>query len=290
MFSSAIEKVGEFIRPVVITNRHYDESITSSGGTIIVINKDGWFVSAAHVFESIPLLRRHQQEYEDYSEKVTKFKESKASKKELKRLQPNPKWITASSIWPGSNEQKIVDLNVIPEADILLGRLEPFDAASIKEFPQFINPKGEDDLKVGTSLCKMGFAFSEINATFDKAANSFDIDFRNLVPFPLDGIYTRNILFKTPKELEQRNVMIKFLETSTPGLRGHSGGPVFDTKANVWGIQSRTTHLPLGFTPTAKSGDKIVVENQFLNVGWAIHPEVITTFLKERSVEFLTSD
>jgi hypothetical protein len=41
------------------------------------------------------------------------------------------------------------------------------------------------------------------------------------------------------------NRKVKFIETSTPGLRGQSGGPLFDAKGEIWGIQSRTNFLEL---------------------------------------------
>jgi hypothetical protein len=287
MFAKAIEKIEGCIRPVVSSRRHYDDSIETSGGTLIILNKDGWFLSSAHVFEAIPLSQLHTKEMEEYENKLKKLNGDKLPKKELRKLQPNQKWIKTSSIWPGSNEEKVVDLGVIPEADLLLGRLENFKADSIKEYPTFKTPTS--NLRVGTSLCKLGYAFTELETTFDKATGGFNLDFKNLVPFPLDGIYTRNILFKTPKELKEKDIEIKFLETSTPGLRGHSGAPVFDTDGNIWAIQSRTTHLPLGFSPRLKKGDKIITENQFLNVGWGVHPDVIAGFLKERSIEFKQS-
>lgn len=288
MFSKAIEKTLSYIRPVVTTNRHYDESVTTNGGTLVIINKEGWFISASHVFESIPLFRRHEAERAEYEKKLEEIKGSNGSKKDLKKLKYNPKWITASSIWPGTTDQKIVDISVIPEADILIGRLDPFDPSTISEYPSFKYSKKE--LPVGRSLCKLGFAFSEIEASFDKVKGSFNLDFKNLVPFPLDGIYTRNILFKTPLELERRGVIIKYIETSTPGLRGHSGCPLFDTDGAIWGIQSRTSHLPLGFSPSVEKLGRTVEENQFLNVGWAVHPDVIYNFFKERDVSFSLAD
>ena len=101
-------------------------------------------------------------------------------------------------MWPGSDDQEIVDINVIPEADILVGRLTPFDPESVKEFPVFKNPK--TNLSIGTSLCKIGFAFAELKTFYDAPTNKFSLDFQNLVPFPIDGIYTRNIVFKTSLE------------------------------------------------------------------------------------------
>ncbi|MBI5599165.1 MAG: trypsin-like peptidase domain-containing protein [Deltaproteobacteria bacterium] len=290
MFSKAIEKVEKFIRPVVVCKRHYDGTIETCGGTLVVINKDGWFVSTAHVFEVIPLFNKHTREMAELEAKVRQLglDDSREARRELKRLRPNPKWITASSIWPGADNQEIQDIGVIPEADLLVARLSPFDPAAVAGYPSFKNPAGET-LRIGTSLCKIGYAFTEIEAGFDPATKKFDLDFKNLVPFPLDGIYTRNILFKTNGAGgagTETKIQPKFIETSSPGLKGHSGGPVFDTEGRVWGIQSKTAHIPLGFNPVVEKDGKKVEENQFLNVSWAIHPEVIAAFLKEKGIEF----
>ncbi len=283
MFSKAVEKVERFIRPVVICKRCHDGSVSAEGATLVIINKEGWFLSAAHKFEVIPLFKKHLQEMAAFTAKAKKLKEddSKAARRELKRLRPNPRWITASSVWPGADDQNIVDIDVIPEADLLLGRLEPFDPASIDEYPVFKDP--QSGLKAGTSLCKIGFSYTELATTYDHKTNKFDLDFKNLVPSPVDGIYTKDILFRTP---EERKIPIKFIETSSPGLRGQTGGAVFDSDGRIWAIHSRTHHLPLDTNAKVKEGTREREVEQFLSVSWAVHPEVIVGFLKERGIEF----
>jgi len=107
--------------------------------------------------------------------------------------------------------------------------------------------------------------------------------------FPIEGIYTRNVITGKSKDGKYQ---IKFLETSSPGLRGQSGGPIFDVKGTVWAVQSRTASFPLGFSPKIKQKGKgkEVEEHQFLNVGWGVHPELIVVFLKDNGVKFNLSD
>src|SRR5690606_28155165 len=127
---------------------------------------------------------------------------------------------------------------------------------------------------IGTSLCKLGYPFYDVMAQYEEGKNMFQFD-PSIFPiprFPIEGIYTRNILLEKGKEI---NIQPKFIETSTPGLRGQSGGPTFDTDGRIWAIQSQTRHLPLGFTPKVKKDNKEVEENQFLNVGWGAHVESI---------------
>ena len=76
---------------------------------------------------------------------------------------------------------------------------------------------------------------------------------------------------------------MKPIETSTPGLRGQSGGPIFDVAGAVCGMQSKTAHLPLGFSPRSKSRRR-VTEHQFLNVGLAVHAETMLEFFDRHGV------
>ena len=57
-------------------------------------------------------------------------------------------------------------------------------------------------------------------------------------------------------------------------------------QAESGAFKNRTTHLPLGFSPPVPGGAKNAVEHQFLNVGWAVHPEVVQGFLKANGVKF----
>ncbi len=157
----------------------------------------------------------------------------------------------------------------------------------ISAYPILKDPKS--NLDPGTSLCKLGYPFHEIKATFNESTHIFDLAPGTLpLPFfPIDGIYTRNVVTGKSKDGKYE---IKFLETSSPGLRGQSGGPIFDMKGTVWAVQSRTIHFPLGFSPKVQQTQKEVKEHQFLNVGWGIHPELIIACLTDNHVKFTLSD
>ena len=79
-------------------------------------------------------------------------------------------------------------------------------------------------------------------------------------------------------------------ETSTPGLRGQSGGPVFNTDGNILGIQSVTTSLDLMFdidTNVIRNNKEVhVSEKQFINLGVAISSKVIMKFLDENHIKY----
>lgn len=127
-----------------------------------------------------------------------------------------------------------------------------------------------------------------MESTFDAVKNSFILA-PNVLPiprFPLDGIFTRTI--ESGKTKDGR-FDIRLIETSSPGLMGQSGGPVFDVEGNVWAIQSRTMHMPLGFEPSIKKQGKDVTENQFLNIGLGVHVQCILQFLDSLKIEYAIS-
>jgi hypothetical protein len=168
---------------------------------------------------------------------------------------------------------------------LAVGRIEGFDPTHVPAYPQFADPALA--LDPGTSLCRLGFPFHEISATFDESSNMFRLA-DGVLPmprFPNDGIHTRVQIRVDP----QSKRSAKFIETSTPGLRGQSGGPLFDTAGRVWGIQSSTQHLSLGFAPAVKIGNKETVEHQFMHVGLATHVEDVSAFMLEHGISFSCS-
>jgi len=178
------------------------------------------------------------------------------------------------------------DFKVLPEADLAIGRLEPFDGSSLPQYPVLKNPK---NLPFGTSLCKLGYPFYQVPVKFDEVTGNFELslDAFSFPRFPLEGIYRRNMVVPNS---DYGGRPIQFLETSSPGLRGQSGGPVFDSRGTVWAIQSKTIHIPLGFSPTVKDKGREIEEHQFLNVGLGVHPTLLTQFLRDNGVVFEESD
>jgi hypothetical protein len=168
------------------------------------------------------------------------------------------------------------------QIDICVGRLEPFDPKWITEYPVFRDP---DTIRPGTSICRLGFPFAQVESEFDESSKAFRIK-KGVLPLPLfpnDGIHTRNVVRGRSKE---GNYEMLYVETSSPGLKGQSGGPIYDKEGNIYAMQVQTIHMPLGFQPTAEYEGKRVVENQFINVGLGIHSKTIQTILRDRNVRF----
>jgi len=292
MFAKAYSLARCFTQPVIISTRLYDKTVECTGGAFIVLNDEGWIITAAHLWESFSAYQRHTGELQAHKKQLEEIEQDqnlteKQRNKKLRRIKPNPHWITNHSFWWGWDRVSVKDVRALPECDVVVGRLEPFKQTMVKAYPIIKDPsKG---LNPGTSLCKLGFPFHELKASFDEAKDVFVLA-PGVVPlplFPIEGIYTRNASVGRSKDGKYE---IKFLETSSPGLRGQSGGPIFDTNGTVWAIQSRTTHFLLGFSPKVKRNGKEIEENQFLNVGLGVHPEVIVAFLTANGISFKLSD
>jgi len=244
-------------------------------GSFVVVNEEGWIVTAAHAFGGLRTIPVHKKE-------IAAYEAGKLARKKVPGLRKNPKWVVDHSVWPGRDGVRLEGIVANFEIDLAIARLTPFEPAWVDRYPNLKDPA--DGVLPGTSLCRLGFPFHQFTPTYEKGTG-FRLPAGALPAplFPLEGIMTRNVSAGLTADRKRE---IKFIETSSPGLRGQSGGPLFDQAGRVWGIQSRTTHLPLGFSPPVPGEAKNAVEHQFLNVGWAVHPEVVQAFLKENGVKF----
>jgi len=290
MFAKAYEVAAKFTLPVIVSNRFYDETVTSSLGSFIMINDKGWIITVAHLFGSKLKGDHDKSEIRKFNEDKEKIInnpslmdiQKKKKIKNLERRRINPKWITNNSLWWGADDLLIEKFEINKELDLAIGQIKNFDPGRIAGYPVFKDPS---DMKHGSSLCKMGFPFHKVDSSFDPVKNAFIIA-PNVLPvprFPLEGIFTRTM--ESGKTKDGR-FDIKLIETSSPGLMGQSGGPIFDTDGNIWAIQSRTMHLQLGFEPKIMKQGKEVTETQFLNVGLGVHVESILQFLDAYNVDY----
>jgi len=287
MFSRALEKTTKFTLPVIFTRRFRKSQLSSSLGSFVVINRDGWMVTADHIVADLLKFADSQREMQNYEDQKKRIESDAALKpnekrRQIQRLTVSDEWIThQASMW-GRPNWTVNQFFRDSLADVAIGQIVGFDPAQISEYPVFKNPATE--FKPGTSLCRLGFPFHEIKATFDDATGMFSLDPATFpVPlFPNDGILTRFFM----KDAADHSRQVRFVETSTAGLRGQSGGPIFDKDSRVYAIQSQTISLPLGFTPTIKQGNREIVEHQFMHLGWGSHISHVIDLLTRHGVAF----
>src|SRR5438309_4527872 len=292
MFREAYSIAKGFTQPVVLSRMSVAGQCSSSIGTFVVINKAGWIVTAWHIIEQLTRMTGEEEVVREHEAKVKAVTDDKglAPKDRSKALAKigklNPQLTRRCSAWWARGTAQLVDVAAVPVADLAVGRLEPFDPASVKNYPVFKDPS--KDFEPGVSLCKLGFPFHSIEPTWDAAAGGFRLPDGALpLPvFPMDGIFTRVCEFVTDDPANPLPFPTLFVETSSPGLRGQSGGPTLDSKGTIWAIQSRTMHLTLGFDPPVPGGKPGEKEHQFLNVGLGVHPTTMFELFKSRGIEF----
>ena len=291
MFAQACKRATCFTRPVVISRRYFDRSTDCGCGAFVVINDEGWIVTAAHLLSAYGRIAQDAEEIVRYYHTIQMIEQEEEVPREeryekIRRLPDNPKWITNLSYWWGKDGVQLTDIRYLPEGDLVLGRLFPFDPNAWHAYPVFKSP---GDMDVGTALCKLGYPFQRIHAVFREANNSFEMspEVNTLACFPLEGLYTRTL--SAGKSGDGR-YDIKFLETSSPGLKGQSGGPILDANGTVWGVQSRTDSYAYGCIARAEKDGREIEEDQCVNLGVGIHPELISCFLADNGIRFSLSD
>lgn len=278
MFADACEKAAMFTRPVIVSTRTVDGTVHATCGAFVVINDEGWIMTAGHIFDSYVKFQADQNKIAEIDTINSQPKSPGAPKAPLSK---DPDWITNHSFWWAWDGVRLVDAYVNRQLDIAVGRLQPFTPEMVRMYPKFRNP---DTMRPGTSLCRLGFPFANVESDFDTTISAFRIK-RGVLPLPLfpnDGIHTRNIMNGESKD----GYELLYVETSAPGLKGQSGGPIFDKDCNIYAMQAQTAHFPLGFQPTAENNGQRVVENQFINVGLGVHSKVIMKILRDKNVKY----
>lgn len=287
MFVQAIKKARRFTLPIVACFvGPENNSPGSSIGACVVVNKDGWILTANHILQDLESLQSRKDSYDHYHAEhkaaVEAIQQNKGllndqKSKKIKKLAgaPDGSLLDFTVLWGGQEGCSLDAAHVNAAADIALCKLSGFDASAV-ETAVFKNPA--DGVDPGTPICRLGFPFMKIQQSYDAVARVFSVDLSNLAFFPNEGIMTREV------EDPPYGLMI---ETSSAGLKGQSGGPMFDTNGTVWAIQSLTGHLALGFSPKVPSGpQKGQVEHQFMNLGRGAHPKVIAQLLSAAGIKF----
>jgi hypothetical protein len=283
MFANALNVVRPYTRPIILSQRFQNGRLSSGCATGIVLNPQGWFLTCAHVIEPFAKWQKDQSAitaFEAESNRISNDTSLSNSikKNKLKNQKPDPNWVTHCSAFWGGQNWNIQGFIINGMADLALGQIQNFNPSEVSVYPVFKDPTSS--FPHGRSLCRLGFPFYHIEASFDENTKQFMLpsDTFPVPMFPNDGIYTREV------NAVNGSQTASFIETSTPGLRGQSGGPIFDVDGNVWAVQSRTLSLPLGFAPRVTQGNKETTEHQFMHVGHGAHSREVRAMLDANNV------
>lgn len=291
MFANALETAMGFTSAVVLSAIRKNGTCTASIGAFVVVNPEGWIVTAAHIMADVIALDREvttaiQVERDRAALEADRALGSGERRRRTAALPKiNPKSnVRYSALW-GRPGVTITNIALIEGVDIAIGRLQPWDPAWATRYPEFKDPA--QGIRPGKSLCRLGYPFHQFTPTYDPVTNSFTLP-REALPIPIfasEGIIARFIDLQGPN-VPVAAYRFRWIETSSPGLKGQSGGPLLDELGTIWGIQSNTFSYELGFEPQVKRGNPGQKEHQFLNAGRAVHPETIVGILNQHNVQF----
>lgn len=294
MFVDAIERVDLFTRPLHSIVRLYGHDVIVPGtATLFFVNQEGCAVTCKHVADLIAQADSIYQNYREFQGARRGVLQEKNAAQLITQLEAKFKLSVDTIIRIRNNFVGCVDqfqrLNIDrhPTQDLALLRFEGYNRLLYRSHATFLRDTSR--IKPGRSLCRLGYPFPEFT-NFRYNPSIDDIEWnttgRTTSPsFPIDGIVTR---------LTGDNNLVSGIELSTPGLRGQSGGPLFDTAGLIYGMQSATNHLHLGFDiedhEVLINGRKRRVSNYpFLNVGRCVHADIIKAFLREKGVTYYES-
>ena len=291
MFVNAIEEVGKFTRPIHTISRIYKEKVVSPGAaTLFFVNENGYAITCKHVIDLIGNRANINSHYEKFCKERETIGKNQFNKR-LRELEvryniKGDMIVQLNELFVGCTSEPNFKYNWInhPKYDLSILFIENFKNPLYQSHAVFL--KDTSVLKQGKFLCRLGYPFPEFtnflyNATTDNIewTNNGQVETPR---FPIEGMLTRNLL-------DGGNVV--GIELSTPGLRGQSGGPLFNDQGLICGMQSSTNHLHMNFDMKNfeyKTGGKTIkVTNQpFLHVGHCIHIDIIKEFLTTNNIKF----
>lgn len=292
MFVKAIDEINRFTRPIHTIMRNYGSSkVWPGASTLFFVNNEGIAITCRHVAEHLLHAEKINQQYLLFTQSRFRLKKDVNYDTNLKELELQFNFhqdtlIQAKHSFVGCFDKiSGFDCHMHPFADLAIIRFKGFSQIYYQSIARFIR---DDSLaRPGRMLCRLGFPFPEFN-NYNYNYQKDDIEWTKegnsrSPSFPIEGIITRLIA---------QQGTIAGIEMSSPGLRGQSGGPLFDAEGFIYGMQSSTRHLHLGFDlenfeiPMG-SGTKKVTNMPFLHVGQCVHASIIKSFLKEFGIPFI---
>lgn len=256
MFERAIAEAGTYTRALhFIARRQGSRKVLPGAATLFFVNAEGWALTAGHVADQLLAA------------------EVLVSRRRRRRPPRRGEIVELAAKFIGCVEgTPEVEIRRLSTDDLALIKFTNFTRLGVNRFPRFAR-KGAA-LLPGRPLCRLGYAFPEFtNYEYDarrKRIRWTKDGHRESPRFPLDGMVTRLVGDAEGK--------VRGFETATPGLRGQSGGPAFDAMGRVWGLQSTTGHLPLGFDDE--------YQDAALHLARCVHVNVIRMALLENDVSF----
>jgi hypothetical protein len=293
MYVKAIEEIQKFTRPVHSIVRYYhSDRIHPGAATLFFVNESGVAVTCKHVVEQLLAEHNLNAKYAAFKSERELLMSNPGVVDELGLKELESKYNYSSPEAVAQLKNQLVNCTDSPTYDYLLHSTLDLAILKFRDVKQYhytscaIFLKDGTQLKQGRSLCRYGFPFAEFrNFAYDPVNDEIDFTKEGISAtpsFPMDGILTRHVA---------EGQAIVGIEMSTPGLKGQSGGPLFDASGIVCGMQAGTAQYHMGFDDKeieiiSKGGKSNVFNHSFLNVGRCVHVEAIKAFLRLHNVKF----
>lgn len=292
MFVKAISEASKYTRAIHSISRNYKtDKIIPGAATLFFVNDQGYAITCKHVIQWISQGMQVGKNFHTFKESLSRVPKDGKYKQTLKNLEVKHHLQEGSMIQMRTTFMDCIDSisgftwHLHPDYDLAILKFNDFNKILYQGHAVF--PMDSSQINQGKFLCRLGFPFPEFNNFRYNPLND-DIEWTNegtkVSPrFPIEGMVTRFIG-------DAKGV--KFgIEMSTPGLRGQSGGPLFDENGVVFGMQSRTKHLHLGFDIEnkeifSKGKSKKINDYSFIHLGECIHVDIIKEFLRKHQVKF----
>lgn len=278
MFVQAIQTNAQFTKQFRTIQRLFgSEEVIKSAASMMVVNAEGWLLTCKHVASGIVLAHQINQHYTQYKQHLKTHPDPLTTKRQFKYHETSVIQVKHQFFDVFKGQPTNFKLHLHPTLDLALVHVEGDVTMQTSVYPTF----SRTDVDSGMMLCKLGYPFVEYTCVHYDAKQD-DIFFTNegilhTPYFPLDGMVTRRVA--------QEGKVVGF-EMSSPGLKGQSGGPVFDQEGLVWGIQSMTRHLDLEFTTVKQTARGTQEAHAYYHVGIAISSVELIRFLEEHHVSF----
>ena len=265
MFATACERLGRAVVPIIPIWRTTDGNVFNGVGAGFIVNGDGWIVTCGHIVELINKIQTG--EAPAVRAKRTRSRRSKPSK---------PKVQNFDVLYGASSGMRTV--RGVMNSAIDVGALK-VEGLNLTGFDPPVLRSGA--IRPGELLCRIGFPFTEKNlsASWDVKNSRFEIN----GTYPPTAFVNEALVSRFASVTDKQNRPVgTLIETSSPGLKGQSGGPLADENGVVCGVQVSTAHYPLGFEHEGRG--------QVLNVGRAVHVHDICALLKGQGIKFTMED
>ena len=146
MFRKAYDMARHFTAPVISYHTTVSGLSDAGLGSLIVVNDDGWIVTAAHIVQQAAALagadndaRTWEIEREKIRSDGTISSKERSNRYAAIGKRNNKSVRRAGTVW-GHHSSKLVDISVRAEVDLAVWRLDPFDPSWVSQYPIFKDP------------------------------------------------------------------------------------------------------------------------------------------------------